>query len=355
VHLVASLRRSIDEARRKERAESANDVRRLLKRFGDPTAVVNVAAERSSGAGRTRQPRMPGSGARPPTPGPPRAAPPTSPPPTAAPAGSSPAPAAPTAATRVGRRGARPCQPQQPHAGTSARTRQPSPPTVTSAPGSAARPGAPPLPPITKLRAFDPDSVRFWAKRQTDSGTRLDLLSLFILAVASLLLPTIGFIGGAVMVHQTKAFKTEDELVAFAAIPVLGFVLMIALRWPSDPNFSETMTALADALAGATSIGGVAGAGYLWSRQGQRAAAEKAAARRAGQPSQPSQSTQATQRTQPRQPTQPGAAPKDGPRPSGRPGPSRLPGSGAPTSSSSPRQPSSSSALSQWFPPRRPR
>jgi hypothetical protein len=304
---------------------------------------------------------MPGSGARPPTPGPPRAAPPISPSPTAAPAGSSPAPAAPTAATRVGRR-ARPRQPQQPHAeGTGARTRQPSPSTATGAPGSAARPGAPPLPPITKLRAFDPDSVRFWAKRQTDSGTRLDLLSLFILAVASLLLPTIGFIGGAVMVHQTKAFKTEDELVAFAAIPVLGFVLMIALRWPNDPNFSQTMTALADALAGATSIGGVAGAGYLWSRQGQRAAAEKAAARRAGQPSQPSQSTQATQRTQETQrrqstqPTQPGAATKDGPRPSGRPGPSRLPGSGAPTSSSSPRQPSSSSALSQWFPPRRPR
>jgi hypothetical protein len=201
--------------------------------------------------------------------------------------------------------------------------------------------------------------VRFWAKGQMNTGTRIDLLSLFVLGVASVLLPIIGFIGGAVMVHQTKAYKTEDELVAFAAIPVLGFVLMLALRWPNDPNFSETMTSLADALAGATSIGGVVGASYLWSRQGQRAAAE-ATARRGTQPAAASsaQAGQPGQQRQPGQPAQPGhpaAARPDGPRPSGRPQPSRLPSTGASGTSGSPRQPGQSSALNQWFPPRRPR
>ena len=99
--------------------------------------------------------------------------------------------------------------------------------------------------------------MRFWAKGQVNSGTRLDLFSLFILGVASVVLPILGFIGGAVMVHQTKAYKTEDELVALAAIPVLAFVFVIAVRWPNDPTFAETMAALADALATATAIGGV--------------------------------------------------------------------------------------------------
>jgi hypothetical protein len=198
--------------------------------------------------------------------------------------------------------------------------------------------------------------VRFWAKGQVNSGTRLDLLSLFILGVASVVLPILGFIGGAVMVHQTKAYKTEDELVALAAIPVLAFVFVIAVRWPNDPTFAETMAALADALATATAIGGVLGAGFLWSRQGQRAAAEakKAALMPPARPAQAAQAAQAAQqrpaqlpRPQPRPTVQPSSAE----RPPASP---RLPAPG------SRRQPGStrsgvSGTLGQWFPPRPPR
>ena len=146
---------------------------------------------------------------------------------------------------RCGSSGERePAGPQQPHAeGTSARTSQPLVTDGHGEPGSAPRPGGPPLPLITKRRAFDPDSFRFWAKGQMDSGTRLDLLSLFILAVASLLLPIIGFIGGAGDGAPDQGIQDRRRAGGVAAIPVLGFVLMIALRWPNDPTFSQTMTA----------------------------------------------------------------------------------------------------------------
>jgi hypothetical protein len=196
-----------------------------------------------------------------------------------------------------------------------------------------------------------------------NSGTRLDLLSLFILGVASVVLPILGFIGGAVMVHQTKAYKTEDELVALAAIPVLAFVFVIAVRWPNDPTFAETMAALADALATATAIGGVLGAGFLWSRQGQRAAAEakKAALMppaRPAQPAQPAQRAQAAQGAQQR-PAQP---PRSQPRPTVQPSSaerppasSRSPAPGSRRQSGSPRRSGVSGTLAQWFPPRPPR
>jgi hypothetical protein len=357
VQLIANLRRSIDEARRKERAESADAVRRLLKRFGDPTAVVNVAAERAGAAGLPRAPRMPGPGARPPggtgaafSPEPqprgPRMPTAESLPPGSGqasqtagqlhgPAGSSALPA--------GRRGGRPRRPQQPHAEGAA---APSAPPPSSPGGSANRPGGPPLPPIKQLRRWDPDSVRFWAKGQVNAGTRLDLLSLFILGVASLLLPILGFIGGAVMVHQTKAYKTQDELVALAAIPTLAFVLVIALRWPNDPSFTETMAALADALASATAIGGVVGAGYLWSRQGQRPTAAMRAANQGAQP-RPEQSAQSAQ-PRPAPTAKPPTERPSPQRPSAQPGPPRQSGS-------LPRRSGVSGTLAQWFPPRPPR
>jgi hypothetical protein len=192
-----------------------------------------------------------------------------------------------------------------------------------------------------------------------NSGTRLDLFSLFILGVASVVLPILGFIGGAVMVHQTKAYKTEDELVALAAIPVLAFVFVIAVRWPNDPTFAETMAALADALATATAIGGVLGAGFLWSRQGQRAAAEakKAALMPPARPAQGAQGAQAAQPAQQR-PAQP---PRPQPRPTVQPAAERPPASSrspAPSSrrqSGSPRRSGVSGTLGQWFPPRPPR
>jgi hypothetical protein len=368
VQLVAGLRKSIDEARRRERADSADAVRRLLKRFGDPNAIVNVAAGRSSGASQPRAPRMPGAGARPPAgSGPPPLRGPKMPTASSVPPVSAQAPAAPphgsgvagSGGSSASRRAGRPRRPQQPHAAGA-----PAPSTTTASAkgtGTAAnRPGGPPLPPLTQLRRWDPDSVRFWAKGQVNSGTRLDLLSLFILGVASVVLPILGFIGGAVMVHQTKAYKTEDELVALAAIPVLAFVFVIAVRWPNDPTFAETMAALADALATATAIGGVLGAGFLWSRQGQRAAAEakKAALMPPARPAQAAQAGQAAQGAQQR-PAQP---PRPQPRPTVQPSsaerPPASPRSPAPSSrrqSGSPRRSGVSGTLSQWFPPRPPR
>jgi hypothetical protein len=183
-----------------------------------------------------------------------------------------------------------------------------------------------------------------------NTGSRLDLLSLFILAVASLLLPILGFLGGAVLVHQTKAYKSQDELVALAAIPVFAFVFVMAVEWPDDPSFSETMTALADTLATATAFGGVIGAAYLWSRQGQRAAAARMAEQRA-QPRRPQQ-PQAAQRAQ----AAPSAPKRPAPtvQPAGERPPDQRP-TGIPRSPRSPRPPAESGTLSQWFPPRRPR
>jgi hypothetical protein len=357
LHLIAGLRRAIDEARRKERAESADAVRRLLKRFGDPIAIVDVAAGRPSSARpRTPRPPRPASTGSPSTVASPASALPraprmptsatTPPEPTGPVTPAPPSPAGPAARSARGRVR----QPQQPHPeGSPPRPAAVRGPGVVS-PGSTPPPG-PPLPPITKLRAFDPDKVRFWAKGQMNTGSRLDLLALFVLGVASLLLPILGFIGGAVMVHQTKAYKGQDELVAFAAIPTLGFVLAIALQWPNDPSFTETMTALADALARATALGGVVGAGYLWTRQGRRAPPGTTLVRRpsafgqVGTPPQPGQRSpqpQLGQQSAPRQPGQQGA-----PRQPGRSGPLGQSGSR--------RQSGETGTLGQWFPPRPPR
>lgn len=206
------------------------------------------------------------------------------------------------------------------------------------------------------MRRWDPDSVRFWAKGQVNSGTRLDLLSLFILGVASVVLPILGFIGGAVMVHQTKAYKTEDELVALAAIPVLAFVFVIAVRWPNDPTFAETMAALADALATATAIGGVLGAGFLWSRQGQRAAAEakKAALMPPARPAQAAQPAQPAQQ-RPAQPPRPQPGPTVQPAAERPPASPRSPAPGSRRQPGLPRRSGVSGTLGQWFPPRPPR
>lgn len=363
VQLVAGLRKSIDEARRRERADSADAVRRLLKRFGDPNAIVNVAAGRSSEASQPRAPRMPGAGARPPAgSGPPPLRGPKMPTASSVPPVSAQAPASPphgsgvppSGGSSASRRAGRPRRPQQPHAGA------PAPSTTTTAPakptGAAVnRPGGPPLPPLTQLRRWDPDSVRFWAKGQVNSGTRLDLLSLFILGVASVVLPILGFIGGAVMVHQTKAYKTEDELVALAAIPVLAFVFVIAVRWPDDPTFTETMAALADALATATAIGGVLGAGFLWSRQGRRAAAEarKATLTPSARPAQAAQPQPAQQR--PAQPPRPQPGPTVQPAAERPPASPRPPAPGSRRQPGLPRRSGVSGTLGQWFPPRPPR
>ena len=179
-----------------------------------------------------------------------------------------------------------------------------------------------------------------------NAGTRLDLLSLFILGVASLLLPILGFIGGAVMVHQTKAYKTQDELVALAAIPTLAFVLVIALRWPNDPSFTETMAALADALHRRRPSGVLSAPATL-------VAARPAADGRdeGGQPGGAAASRAA------------GAVgttgePRPAPQPSAhqRPSPQRHPRSrAAPAVGLSPRRSGVSGTLGQWFPPRPPR
>jgi len=187
-----------------------------------------------------------------------------------------------------------------------------------------------------------------------NTGTRLDLLALFVLGVASLALPILGFIGGSVMVHQTKAYKTEDELLAFAAIPTLAFVLVIALHWPNDPSFTETMAALADALASATAIGGVVGAAFLWTRQGLRTPPGTTLVGRPGAPAEPGTPPQPGQRGAPGQPRQPGQ--QSAPR---RPGQSAAPRQPRLTDLLGPRsrrrQSSETGTLGQWVPPRRSR
>jgi hypothetical protein len=213
------------------------------------------------------------------------------------------------------------------------------------------------------MRAFDPDKVRVWAKGQMNTGTRLDLLALFVLGVASLAVPILGFIGGTVMVHQTKAYKTEDELVAFAAIPTLAFVLVIALHWPNDPSFAETMAALADALASATAIGGVVGAAFLWARQGLRVPPGTTLVRRPAAPGEPDTAAPPGQRSTPGQPGQAGQLGQPGqlraPRQPGQSGRLRARRQPRLTDLLGPRgrrrQSSETGTLAQWFPPRRSR